>query len=246
MTKIGLACAALVVATGAFAQKAGDNIISLGLASIETDVKAGAFTSTSPDPVAARTAATFTGALKDASANISNATTISVGLLHMYTDNIGGEFTLGIPPEVTQDLNTPNGSAKMHTAAAKITLWTPTAVAKYFLGSPSDQSRPYVGFGVSRVSFHNVKTNPGDSTVQALAGTSAEFSSAWAPVYNVGVIYKLDSKWSINGSMSYIPVKTTATFNGPGNPLVSSYPVTSVGDIKLNTMDYVVRLGYSF
>jgi outer membrane protein len=119
-------------------------------------------------------------------------------------------------------------------------------VGKYFFGSPSDQARPYVGFGVSRVSFHNIKTNQGDATVQALAGTSVDFSSAWAPVYNVGLIYKLDSKWSINGSMSYIPVKTTATFNGPGNPLVSSYPVSTVGDIKLNTMDYVIRLGYSF
>jgi len=40
--------------------------------------------------------------------------------------------------------------------------------------------------------------------------------------------------------VAYLPVKTTATFVGPG----LGVPVTSVGDVKLNTTDYVIRLGY--
>ena len=239
ISKITLACAALVAASGAFAQKAGDNIVGIGLASINPDANLGVVTSTS---ASAASAAAFTGQLKDASAKVGSETTISLGLLHMYTDNIGGEFTIGVPAEFTQDLNTPNGSAPSHAAAAKMKIWTPTAVAKYFFGTAQDAWRPYVGFGVSRVSFHNVSTNATDRTVVALAGTSADFTSSWAPVYNAGVIYNIDDKWSINGSAAYIPIKTTATFMGPG----MGVPVTSSGDVKLNTMDYVIRLGYKF
>jgi outer membrane protein len=58
------------------------------------------------------------------------------------------------------------------------------------------------------------------------------------PVYNAGAIYNIDDKWSINGSVSYLPIKTTATFVGSG--------AVTTGDAKLNTTDYVIRLGYRF
>ena len=121
---------------------------------------------------------------------------------------------------------------------AKMKIWTPAAVGKYFFGTTNDKWRPYVGFGVSRVSFHNVEINRNDSTVLAMAGTSAAFSSSWVPVYNAGAIYNIDDKWSINGSVSYLPIKTTATFVGSG--------AVTTGDAKLNTTDYVIRLGYRF
>jgi len=238
ISKIALACAALVAASGAFAQKAGDNIGSIGLAYISPQADVGNLTSTSAVPAIG---SAFTQQLAGASASVGPQTTVSFSLLHMFTDNVGGEFTLGIPAEFTQDL-TANGVN--HPGAAKMKIWTPTAVAKYFFATPQDKLRPYVGFGVTRVSFHDVSTLKDGGTVQALAGTSADFSSSWAPVYNAGVIYNIDDKWSINGSVSYLPIKTTATFVGPGvNPAA---PVTTTGDVKLNTTDYVIRLGYKF
>jgi len=231
ISKIALACAALVAASGAFAQKAGDNIVSAGIASVNTDASVGTLgNSLGLAPYLAGT-----------SAKVSSETTVSFGLLHMYTDNIGGEFTIGIPPTVTQDLTTPllpNYNPALHaqhSGAAKISIWTPTAVAKYFFGTAKDQWRPYVGLGVSRVSFHSIKTS---TDVALLAGTSADLSSSWAPVYNAGMIYNIDDKWSINGSVSFIPVTTTATFVGQAG--------VTTGDIKLNTTDYVIRLGYKF
>ena len=44
------------------------------------------------------------------------------------------------------------------------------------------------------------------------------------------------------GSVAYLPIKTTATFVGPGMGVA----VTSTGDVKLNTTDYVLRVGYRF
>jgi len=233
ISKIALACAALVAASGAFAQKAGDNIVSMGVATINTTTDVGPLTNSGA----------FTPLLSGATANISNETTVSFGWLHMYTDNIGAEFTLGLPPTVTQDLTTPNGGAlgTSHPAAAKMELWTPTAVAKYFFGTAKDQWRPYVGLGASHVSFHNIKAKQ-TADVQALAGTSAALSSSWAPVYNAGLIYNVDDKWSINGSVSYIPLTTKATFVGDA----AHGSTTTTGDIKLKTVDYVIRLGYRF
>jgi outer membrane protein len=57
-------------------------------------------------------------------------------------------------------------------------------------------------------------------------------------VYNAGVIYNLDERWSVNASVSYLPITTTATFVGSG--------ATSTGGVKINTTDYVIRMGYRF
>ncbi len=229
----------VLVSTGAFAQKAGDNIVSLGLASINPDANLGTVTSKS---ASAASAAAFTAQLKGASASVGSQTTLSFGWLHMYSDNIGAELGLGIPAEFTQDLNTPNGTVKAHPGAAKLKILTPAVIAKYFFGVPKDQWRPYVGLGVTHVTFNDVKINAADATVKALASTSASFKSAWAPVYNAGVVYNIDEKWSVVGSVAYLPIKTTATFVGPG----LGVPVTSTGDVKLNTTDYVVRVACRF
>ena len=231
ISKIALACAALVTASGAFAQKAGDNIVSIGLASINPDTSVGPLTNTG----------VAQAAVNGATAKVSSETTVSFGWLHMFSDDIGAEFTLGLPPTMTQDLYTP--ATGSHPGAAKIELWTPTVVGKYFFGASQDKWRPYLGLGVSRVSFHNVKVE-GDATVQHLGGNGASFTSSWAPVYNAGVIYNIDDKWSISGSVSYIPVKTTATF--VGNPSSNAAYGSTTGDVKLNTTDYVVRVGYRF
>jgi len=228
ISKIALACAALVATSGALAQKAGDNIISAGVASINPNASLGTMTSTSP---------TFQGALTGATANVGSTTTVSLGWLHMYSDNIGAEFTIGVPPKLTVDLNTPATSAT-HPGAATAKALTPTAIAKYFFNTPSDKVRPYLGLGVTHVSFQSITANTADATVNAMAGTSASLSSSWAPVYNAGVIYNIDDKWSINGSVSYMPIKTTATFVGSG--------ATTSGDLKINPTDYVIRLGYKF
>ena len=222
--KIGLACAALVTAFGAFAQKAGDNIVSVGTAVINSDASLGPLTNST----------VYTSTLAGTTAKVSRETAVSVGLLHLFTDNAGVELTMGVPPRVTQDLNSPTlGSYP----AAKIDVWTPAVVAKYFFGSAQDKWRPYAGLGVSRVSFRNISADS-NATAQLLGGTSANMTSSWAPVYNAGLIYNLDDKWSINGSVSYLPVTTTATSVGAAG--------TTTGDLKLNITDYVIRLGYKF
>ena len=109
--------------------------------------------------------------------------------------------------------------------------------------SPGDTWRPYLGLGFTYASFSDVTANTSDATVNRLAGTSASLSSSFAPVFNAGAIYNIDAKWSINGSISYVPLKTDATFVGPG---LGAGAVTTTGTLTINPIEYVVRLGYKF
>lgn len=228
-------CIALFMATHALAQKAGDNFIGVGLAAIRPDARLGPLTSTGV------AAAAFNAATAGASADISNEVTLSVGWLHMFTDQVGAEATIGIPPRHTIDLTTPSpfAGAPSHPDAATVRTWTPAVVAKYFFNAPGDKWRPYLGLGVSHVSFHDVKVNRADPLVVQVGGGSASLRSDWTPVYNAGVVYNIDDRWMVNASVSYLPIRTQVTLVGAGG-------TTTRGDLKLRTTDVVVRVGYRF
>ena len=230
--------ALLLVSNSSLAQKAGDTIVNVGVAYITPNASAST-------PIASGTpaAAVFNPLLAGTQASIDNATTLSFSVMKMFTDNFAGEVSLGIPPELSVTLNLPNGTApQFHPNAAKATAYTPAVVAKYLFNEPSSQIRPYVGLGVTYASFKNVDINRGDATVVALAGTSSSMSSSWAPVYNFGFIYNVNEKWSINTSVSYIPLESEITMTGTG----AGAGLTTKSTLTINPTDYIVRIGYKF
>ena len=232
-----LACALALAGASApaFALQAGDDILSLGVAAIHPDASLGTLTSTGA------LATAFNAATAGSSADVSRETTVSFSWLHLFTDRLGAEFTLGVPPRHEVDLRTPSpfAAAPTHPRAATLRTWTPAAVGKWFFGEKSQRMRPYLGLGVSHVSFHELDVNRGDPTVALLAGASADLASRWTPVYNAGLLWRLDERWSVNASVSFLPIRTTATFTGTG-------PTTTRGDLKLDTVDWVLRLGRRF
>ncbi len=219
----------------ALALHAGDDILSLGVAAIQPDATLGPATSTGP------LATAFNAATAGASADVSRETTASFSWLHLFTDHLGAEFTLGVPPKHEVDLRTPSpfAAAAFHPRAATLRTWTPAAVGKWFLGDPSQHLRPYLGLGVSYVSFHEVDINRNDPTVVLLAGQDASVRSDWTPVYNLGALWEFKDRWSLNGSVSYLPIRSEVEFVGSGG-------TRTRGDLKLNTTDWVLRLGYRF
>lgn len=229
----------LAIAGGVHAQKAGDYIFSAGIVNVNPNPSVSTPNTTGPDPT---TAATFNATTNGTSASAASVNTLTLGLLYMVTDNLAAEVNLGIPPKVTLDLNTPNGGSKSHPGAATANYLAPVLMAKYLFNKPGAQWRPYVGLGVSYVMFDDVKANTSDAFVNLLAGASASLSSSWAPVYNLGTIYNINERWSINASVSYIPVTTTATFASAAP--VPGYTTTST--LKFDTVDYVLRVGYKF
>lgn len=215
------------------AQKAGDNIFGVGVANIAPDISLGKLTSVGP------AAAPFNAVNTGATASSSSVNTLSFSWLHMYTDNIATELSLGVPPKMTVDVHLTTSD---HPGAATARILTPALVAKYLFNTPADQWRPYIGLGITHGSFTSVRANSGDPLVNQLGGTSASLSSSWAPVYNAGLIYNINDKWSINGSISYIPLKSTATFAGAG----PGTGTTTSGRLKLDPTDIVIRIGYKF
>jgi len=251
--KLSLLTIALLAATVVQAQKAGDTIVGVGLAFIRPDASLGPATATGSStqipagPYAGYTSAqVFNGALTGATANIDNTNTPTISVLHMFTNDIGAELSLGVPPKLTVNMAAPhNASEPVVNAAATAKAYTPAVVAKYFFMEPNSTFRPYLGLGITRASFGSVTPRTSSTTVAELAGISATMSSSWAPVYNAGLIYNINDKWSINGSVSYIPLKSDVVFVGPGfgNGLGN---VTTNTKLTLNPTDYVIRLGYKF
>ncbi|SMC70123.1 OmpW/AlkL family protein [Polynucleobacter kasalickyi] len=239
-TIAAIAVTALGVSSQAFAQKAGDIVGYVGGALIVPKASLGPLTTTSASvPVTAGVTASLSGA----TAAIDPSSTITLGALYMWTDNIATELTIGIPPKMTVDVGTPapTATAPTHPAAATAKVMNPSLVAKYLFNAPKDTLRPYVGLGVTYTSFSSVTPNTSDATVNVLAGTSASMSASWAPIFNVGAIYNIDEKWSVNASVSYVPLKTDVTFVGN-----AGVPITTTGTLTLNPWDFVVRLGYKF
>lgn len=229
-TRVLAACGTVLLAAPcAMAQKAGDTIVGVGIAIIAPRESIGPLTSVGPAAVP------FNAATAGATVGIDNVQTLSFSVLRMFTDNLAAELSLGIPPKFDVDVQLQSGP---HPGAASARELTPALVGKYLFRTPADQVRPYLGLGVTHASFDKVRANTSDPVIARLAGTSASLSSKWAPVYNAGFIYNINERLSINASVSYIPLKTNATFVGSGT--------TTTGTLKLNPIDYVVRIGYKF
>lgn len=233
-TLAAVAAAGLSTAPGAQAQQAGDTIFSVGVARISPDAALGRVTSSDP---------TFNAALTGANARIDSATTATFGALHMFTDHLGAELTLGLPPTLDVDLTVPNGTPPInHPKAAKARTWTPALVGKWLFMEPGSRWRPYVGLGITYAYFDRIRINAADPLVTTLAGGSADLDPSWAPVYNAGIIYNFNDRWSINASVSYIPLKTDVTLRGG----TAAPGVTTTSRLEINPTDYVVRIGYRF
>ena len=212
-----------------FAQKAGDLIGYVGVASINPSASIGALTSSGP------AAPMFGPVTAGATASIGKTTTTTLSALYMFTDNVGGEFTIGVPPTMTVDVQLTSGA---HPGAATAKALFPSAVAKYFFNSPSDNVRPYLGLGITSTSFSSASANANDALVTKLAGTSVSLSSSWNPVYSAGAVVSINERWSLNGSVNYVPMKSNASFVGSGT--------TTTGTLTINPTEYVLRVGYKF
>lgn len=238
VSRTWLPAMALLAALPATAQQAGDTIVNFGVAHIVPDAGLGPVTSAGTPA-----AGVFNPALVGAQADIASTSTASFSVMHMFTDHLATELSLGIPPTLDVSLFLPNGSApQSHPNAAKARAWTPALVGKWLFLEPGSRWRPYVGLGVTYARFDRIRINQDDPLVVTLAGGSADLSSSWAPVYNAGFIYNLNDRWSINASVSYIPLRTDVTLTGSG----AGAGLTTTGRLDINPTDYIVRIGYKF
>lgn len=235
LPKIAALSIAAAFAAPVMAQTAGSNIVNLGwfhLApqdSSETLKIAGT-------PVA------------NSGATVGTADTVGIAFTHFFTDNFALTADAGLPPKFTLKAT---GSIAAVGDAGTAKQWSPAIIAKWYFGDGNSKFRPFVGAGVSYVWYSDVELS--DSLQRTLSGSisrgtttafksTADLSSSWAPVFNVGATYNFDQNWSLGFSVAYIPLKTNAdiTTTTPAGPVKSSTSLT------LNPIVTFLSVGYKF
>ncbi|RBA24545.1 OmpW/AlkL family protein [Herminiimonas fonticola] len=237
LSKIAALSLAAAFSLPAAAQSAGDNIVNVGWFHLYTDDSSQTLMRTFPG------SAPFAGS----SASVGNADTLGIAFTHFFTDNFALTADLGIPPKFHLD---GGGSLAGLGEIGTAKQWSPALIAKWYFGDKTSKLRPFVGLGATRVWYSDVQLSrslQNQVTVPfgVVGGSaSAELSSSWAPVYNVGLTYNIDAKWSLGFSLAYIPLDTDAYITGRN----SAGTVVSRFQTNLTLDPYVtfLSLGYKF
>ena len=242
LPKIAALSVMAAFAAPAMAQSAGSNIVNVGWFHLSPQDSSDVLTK-NDGPGA--------GPIAGSGSTVSNADTLGVAFTHFFTDNFALTADLGIPP--TFNLNATGSIASVgQIGSAK--QWSPAIVAKWYFGDANSKFRPFVGAGVSYVWYDSIQLTNGFQ--QALsskytgglvnnASSTANLSSSWAPVLNVGATYNFDQNWSMSLSVSYVSIKTNAdiTTNLPAAAGGTTHSSTS---LTINPIVSFLSVGYKF
>ncbi|MFJ7567769.1 OmpW family protein [Herminiimonas sp. NPDC097707] len=216
----------------AAAQSAGDNIVNVGWFHLRPNE--------SSEPLYSRMAPI--GPKAGSSASISNADTLGIAFTHFFTDNFALTADLGVPPKFKlYGGGTIAALGELGTAKQ----WSPAVIAKWYFGDRNSQLRPFVGLGATRVWYSGVELSKNlQASVTGGVGTAtANLSSSWAPVANVGLTYNIDKNWSLGFSVAYIPLKTDAEIIGRVGGTVVSRNTTT---LTIDPLVTFLSVGYKF
>ena len=154
------------------------------------------------------------------------------------------QLSLGIPPVHDTALKVIDASALPASVAAqdgviisRARQVAPTLFANYKFGDPGSTWRPFVGLGINYTSFDQTESTAANNLVNG-GPTRIKLSDSWGAAAQVGVIYQIDSQWSLVGTYSTADVKTTVTTNTLG--------IERRADVKFNPSVLIFALGYHF
>ncbi|WP_353156787.1 OmpW family outer membrane protein [Herminiimonas fonticola] len=238
LSKVAALSLAAAFSLPAAAQSAGDSIVNVGWFHLYTDDSSQTLMRTSPAPAP----------IAGSSASVGNADTLGIAFTHFFTDNFALTADLGIPPKFHLD---GGGSLAGLGEIGTAKQWSPAVIAKWYFGDKTSKLRPFVGLGGTRVWYSGINLSPSlQRAVTApynggVTGTAtANLSSSWSPVYNIGLTYNIDAKWSLGFSVAYIPLDTDAEIIGRN----AAGTVISRHTTNLTLDPYVtfLSLGYKF
>jgi outer membrane protein len=232
-----LSCAAALTSLAAFslpaaAQSAGSNIVNLGWFHLSPNDSSDQLQRVSPVP----------GTVAGSGATISDADTVGLAMTHFFTDNFALTADIGLPPKFKlQGSGTLSSLGEIGSAKQ----WSPAIVAKWFFGDAESKFRPFIGAGVTYVWYSDVNLSQSLQTASAGAGgtATADLSSSWAPVANLGAVYNFNQNWSVGLSVSYIPLKTDAEINGM---TAGGVPTKAKTSLRIDPLVTFLSVGYRF
>ncbi len=230
----------LVGAAAAHAQTAGSFMLGTGWLHLDTRNSSRPMRRTSPPALAK--------VYSNTGASVNNTNTFGLSGHYFFTDNIAGEFVIGIPPSF--DLKG-EGEYASYGKLGSARQWSPALLLKYYFFNAQAKFRPYTGLGISRVWFTDAKLTNADFEQKRLykfPGTATEVSadSQWTPIFNVGFSYQLSKRWFAGLSVSYLPLRITAKIHATANMPMGPIKMTNEAEIKANPMITYLNVGYRF
>lgn len=229
----------LLGASGAMAQQAGDWVVGAGWLNFAPQDSSQPLTFTSP----------VRAEVPGSGAGVGNASTLGLSAIYFADSNWAVEGVLGVPPKFKLQ---GEGTLGRLGEIGQAKQWSPTVLGKYYFGNGNDPIRFSLGLGATYVWYSDV--NLTDSLQNAVGGqlrrpvgtssTSARLDKSFAPVLNAGVAWQLDRHWGVSLSVSYIPLKTTATLTtvAPNGATIG----TSEARLKLDPIVTYAAVTYRF
>lgn len=235
--KMLAAGAVMALAGTAQAQSAGSNIVSLGWFRVMPNSSADPLTVDSINGRPVGVTRPNTGA------EIETADTLGLAFTHFFTDNISGEFVIGIPPK--HDVKG-TGDFAQYGKLGSVRQWSPALLVKYHFFDAKTKFRPYVGLGVNYTWFSDETITNQNFVDHAFgipgAKMSASTDSSWNPVFNIGANYAITDNWFVGLSVSYLPVSTRATLTTQAGATT----IVSHTKIKIDPVVTFLNVGYKF
>ncbi len=211
--------AAMVAASSASAQAAGDWTAKLGINKITPKVESGDVS-----------APALPGTKADVGANTRPILVFGYGI----TDNISAELDLGYPYKHTlYGAGSIQGTGKIGTVQSL----PPTAFIQYRFFKPEAMLRPYVGVGLTYAYF-NKETGSGALTALTNTGgapSTFRIDNKVAGTLQAGLVYNINSNWYADLTVTKSYLKTKVKFS-----------TGQTQDMTLDPVAMAIGIGYKF
>jgi outer membrane protein len=217
---------AVVLALGlaSFAAGAQENTVRLGYGYIDVHSKSDNFTTNGPAFLTPQ----------PAGLTVDSASTVILGYTRRLNANFDLDFVLGVPPQ--HDVKG-RGTLAPYGTVARVKQAAPTVFVNYNFFDEQTRFRPFVGVGVNYTKFFN-RESTANGVLASGGPTRIDLSSSWGLAAQVGAKYKLDDRWSVNGSVTVADVKSDLT--------ATTGSIERRTRIDFRPVVYIVTVGYSF
>lgn len=178
--------------------------------------------------------------------DVGNAATLGLTYVRDLKGPWSFELVLGYPPKVRTDamgVNWAKIGINPGTGVTDVDVVSPTAFINYHFMGHNAKWDPFVGLGINYTRFTNTKALT--PLTSHLGTTTISLSDSWGAAAHVGMIYRIDDKWSLAGTVAIADVQSdlTSTSYVPNTSIISSQGKTH---INFHPVIYTLAVGYSF
>lgn len=216
------AIASIGLSSNLMAYESGDFVIRAGL------------TSVIPDDSSGNVTVTDLGGDTGMQVSVGNNTQLGLNFVYFFNQNLAIELLAATPFNHSIDLE--NSALGLGDGAlAETNHLPPTLSILYYVSTSNSAFQPYIGLGINYTIFFEESF---DSARQTQGFNSLELDDSLGLSAQLGFDYTLSDNWSLNTSVRYIDIETSAEFK-VGNSAAKV-------DVDIDPWVYTLAFGYKF